>query len=59
MWNVFDIPNEHLVVEQPTNHCSEVKPSGIVMACWTTLPSTMVSTTSRTLARLGKGIRRI
>ena len=30
--------------------CSDVRPSGMVSWCWTTLPSTMVSTTSRTLA---------
>ena len=30
--------------------CSEVRPSGIVTACCTTLPSTMVPMTSRKLA---------
>src|ERR1700709_248129 len=30
--------------------CSDVRPSGIVTECWTTLPSTMVPMTSRRLA---------
>ena len=34
--------------------CSDVRPSGMVSWCCTTLPSTMVSTTSFTLACLGK-----
>ena len=36
--------------------CSEVRPSGMVIWCCTTLPSTIVSTTSRTLDALGEEI---
>ena len=52
--HVLDVAGENVAVQQARDDLLGRQPFGNVIWCWTTLPSTIVSTTSRTLARLAK-----